>query len=188
MNSESNYHIEYRQEAIKLIIDAWDLNQNEIFQDTDREAEKLDFEISKMKEEVNSFTEKIEKLEKENENLEEYLTEILDQNEKLKFFKESLKNSLKSTDSYKTSTPRFIKSINSDSSSNLEKTLNGKNFFKEARIRLSYETFSVFLSYVKKLNDKGISKEKALFELKDIFGEENADLHESFCCLLLHKS
>ena len=50
------------------------------------------------------------------------------------------------------------------------KYVDGKKFFAEARSRLSYEKFTKFLSYVKRINEKSISKDRAMVEVSEIFG------------------
>lgn len=64
------------------------------------------------------------------------------------------------------------------------KFVDGKKFFAEARARLSFELFSRFLALVKQLNSKTISKERAINEVRGIFGSGNEDLYEDFVSLL----
>lgn len=165
-----------------MFLEAWELKDSEFSESTDREITKTESEIFKLKKEIASAESRISVLEKENENLVQTFSSLVSQNQKLKNFKESLKKSLYSSENISRIPAKFsVFSPNSDS-------VDGKNFFKDARSRLSYETFAVFLNYVKRLNDKTITKEKALVELEAVFGPENSDLHEDFSSLLLRKS
>ncbi|KAL8162100.1 hypothetical protein V2J09_013589 [Rumex salicifolius] len=58
--------------------------------------------------------------------------------------------------------------------------LDGKEFFRQARSRLSYEQFSAFLANIKDLNAQKQSREETLKKAEDIFGAENKDLYLSF--------
>jgi hypothetical protein len=181
MNSDSKKYSEQRQEAFKLFIEAWELKEIEISQATERELIKIESELIKIKKDLASNESKILSLEKENENLTQTLAVQQAKNMKLRTFKENLKKSLSSSESFSRIPVKY--SVFSPKSGSVD----GKNFFKDARNRLSYETFALFLSYVKKLNDKAISKERALVELQSVFGDENSDLHEDFTNLLLRK-
>lgn len=159
------------------------MKEQEIEESTEKEALKIESEISRLKKETMLNENKILILEEENEKLEVQLFQMQNSISKLKTFKENLKKTLSFPDSYDRNFKKT--SVSSPSS---RSSINGKNFFREARLKLSYEIFSVFLGYVKKLNDKTITKEKALSELKDIFGPENSELYEDFTCLLLRKN
>ncbi|KAH9618707.1 hypothetical protein KSS87_021418 [Heliosperma pusillum] len=54
--------------------------------------------------------------------------------------------------------------------------IDGKEFFRLARSRLSYEQFSAFLSNIKELNSQKQSREETLRKAEDIFGSDNKDL------------
>jgi chromosome segregation ATPase len=69
-----------------------------------------------------------------------------------------------------------------------QRYVDGKKFFSTTRKRLSYECFSEFLSYIKRVNNKEISKEQAVEEVKPVFGPENEDLYEDFVVLLTRKA
>lgn len=56
----------------------------------------------------------------------------------------------------------------------------GKEFFRQARSRLSYEQFSAFLSNIKELNAQKQSREETLKKAEEIFGTDNKDLYLSF--------
>ncbi|CAL0328827.1 unnamed protein product [Lupinus luteus] len=62
--------------------------------------------------------------------------------------------------------------------------MDGKEFFRQARSRLSYEQFSAFLANIKELNAKKQTKEETLGKADEIFGSENKDLYLSFQGLL----
>lgn len=66
--------------------------------------------------------------------------------------------------------------------------VDGKRFFAATRKRLSYEAFSEFLGYIKKVNNKDITREQALEEVRPVFGPENGDLYEDFVVLLTKKA
>lgn len=61
---------------------------------------------------------------------------------------------------------------------------NGKEFFRQARNRLSYEQFSAFLSNIKQLNAHIQTKEDTLRKANEIFGPGNEDLYRSFDSLM----
>ncbi|GKA20099.1 putative WAT1-related protein [Tanacetum coccineum] len=58
--------------------------------------------------------------------------------------------------------------------------VDGKEFFRQVRGRLSYEQFSAFLANVKELNSHKQTKEDTLQKADDIFGPENKDLYTIF--------
>ncbi|KFK43863.1 hypothetical protein AALP_AA1G183900 [Arabis alpina] len=62
--------------------------------------------------------------------------------------------------------------------------MDGKEFFRQARSRLSYEQFSAFLANIKELNARKQTQEETLRKADDIFGEDNKDLYISFQGLL----
>ncbi|CAI5993184.1 unnamed protein product [Closterium sp. NIES-65] len=62
--------------------------------------------------------------------------------------------------------------------------VDGKEFFRRARNRLSYEQFSLFLANIKELNAHRKTREETL-KKAEIFGTENKDLYASFETLLL---
>lgn len=62
--------------------------------------------------------------------------------------------------------------------------VDGKEFFRQARNRLSYEQFSAFLANIKELNAHRQSREETLRKADEIFGSENKDLYQSFEGLL----
>ncbi|KAJ7568769.1 hypothetical protein O6H91_01G047300 [Diphasiastrum complanatum] len=62
--------------------------------------------------------------------------------------------------------------------------VDGKEFFRKARNRLSYEQFSAFLTNIKELNAHRQTREETLKKADEIFGPENKDLYASFDGLL----
>ncbi|KAL1556063.1 hypothetical protein AAHA92_11729 [Salvia divinorum] len=62
--------------------------------------------------------------------------------------------------------------------------IDGKEFFRQARSRLSLEQFSAFLANIKELNAQRQSREEALRKAEEIFGTDNKDLYLSFQGLL----
>ncbi|KAF6150258.1 hypothetical protein GIB67_017158 [Kingdonia uniflora] len=66
--------------------------------------------------------------------------------------------------------------------------MDGKEFFRQARNRLSYEQFSAFLANIKELNGQKQSREETLRKAEEIFGTANTDLYLSFQGLLNRNS
>jgi len=62
--------------------------------------------------------------------------------------------------------------------------LDGKEFFRQARNRLTYEQFSAFLANIKELNGHRQTREETLRKADDIFGPDNKDLYIAFDGLL----
>nr|AAV33647.1 putative protein [Avicennia marina] len=62
--------------------------------------------------------------------------------------------------------------------------IDGKEFFRQARSRLSLEQFGSFLANVKELNAQRQSREETLRKAEEIFGMDNKDLYISFQGLL----
>ncbi|KAF8072479.1 hypothetical protein HT031_000138 [Scenedesmus sp. PABB004] len=63
--------------------------------------------------------------------------------------------------------------------------VDGKEFFRQARARLSYEQFSQFLVAIKELNGGRASREDTLGAARGLFGAGNADLYGLFEQLLM---
>jgi len=63
-------------------------------------------------------------------------------------------------------------------------TVDGKQFFRQARSRLSYEAFNMFLASIKRLNNQQQTREETLEEARNIFGTELGDLYQQFENLL----
>lgn len=62
--------------------------------------------------------------------------------------------------------------------------VDGKEFFRQVRSRLSYEQFGAFLANVKELNSHKQTKEETLRKADEIFGPDNKDLYTVFEGLL----
>lgn len=62
--------------------------------------------------------------------------------------------------------------------------VDGKEFFKRARHRLSFQQFNEFLANIKKLNSHLQSRDETLEKAQEIFGLDNQDLHVAFTALL----
>ncbi|XP_072969009.1 uncharacterized protein At4g15545-like [Typha angustifolia] len=62
--------------------------------------------------------------------------------------------------------------------------IDGKEFFRQARSRLSYEQFCAFLANIKELNANKQSREETLEKAEQIFGTDNKDLYILFQGLL----
>ncbi|EES12856.1 hypothetical protein BDA96_06G235300 [Sorghum bicolor] len=58
--------------------------------------------------------------------------------------------------------------------------IDGKEFFRQARTRLSYEQFGAFLANIKEFNAQKQSREDTLSKAEEIFGAEHKDLYISF--------
>ncbi|KAK7264564.1 hypothetical protein RJT34_32173 [Clitoria ternatea] len=58
--------------------------------------------------------------------------------------------------------------------------VDGKEFFRQVRNRLSYEQFGAFLANVKELNSHKQTREETLQKADEIFGPENKDLYTIF--------
>ncbi|XP_058210310.1 uncharacterized protein At4g15545 isoform X2 [Rhododendron vialii] len=72
-------------------------------------------------------------------------------------------------------------SMSSDVGSQSGRTrVDGKEFFRQVRSRLSYEQFSAFLANVKELNSHKQTKEETLQKADEIFGPDNKDLYGIF--------
>ncbi|CAM8887495.1 unnamed protein product [Rhodiola kirilowii] len=72
-------------------------------------------------------------------------------------------------------------SLGSDAGSQAGRTrVDGKEFFRQVRSRLSYEQFGAFLANVKELNAHKQTKEETLLKADEIFGPNNKDLYAIF--------
>lgn len=58
--------------------------------------------------------------------------------------------------------------------------VDGKEFFRQVRSRLSYEQFGAFLANVKELNSHKQTREETLRKAEEIFGPDNKDLYVIF--------
>ncbi|XP_011071506.1 uncharacterized protein At4g15545 [Sesamum indicum] len=79
------------------------------------------------------------------------------------------------------SSSQFSSTSSLDSGSQSGKTrVDGKEFFRQVRNRLSYEQFGAFLANVKELNSHKQTKEETLQKADEIFGPDNKDLYAIF--------
>ncbi|XP_008809285.2 uncharacterized protein At4g15545 [Phoenix dactylifera] len=62
--------------------------------------------------------------------------------------------------------------------------VDGKEFFRQVRSRLSYEQFNAFLANVKELNAHKQTREETLQKVDEIFGPDNRDLYTIFESLI----
>ncbi|KAJ4955271.1 hypothetical protein NE237_012054 [Protea cynaroides] len=58
--------------------------------------------------------------------------------------------------------------------------VDGKEFFRQVRTRLSYEQFGAFLANIKELNSHKKTREETLRKADEIFGPDNKDLYTIF--------
>ncbi|KAL0286653.1 UNVERIFIED_CONTAM: hypothetical protein Scaly_2787300 [Sesamum calycinum] len=86
-----------------------------------------------------------------------------------------------SDDKSSMSSSQFSSTSSLDSGSQSGKTrVDGKEFFRQVRNRLSYEQFGAFLANVKELNSHKQTKEETLLKADEIFGPDNKDLYAIF--------
>ncbi|XP_012572356.1 uncharacterized protein At4g15545-like [Cicer arietinum] len=78
------------------------------------------------------------------------------------------------------STPGSMPSYAATGSQTGRTRVDGKEFFRQVRSRLSYEQFGAFLANVKELNSNKLTKEETLKKADEIFGPENKDLYTIF--------
>merc|ERR1712130_719437 len=62
--------------------------------------------------------------------------------------------------------------------------IDGKQFFRQARSQLSYESFNLFLASIKRMNNQQQSREDTLEEARRIFGPDLQSLYQDFEALL----
>lgn len=62
--------------------------------------------------------------------------------------------------------------------------VDGKAFFRQARLKLQHESFNHFLASIKRLNNQEQTREETLAEARRLFGTENQDLYGDFENLL----
>lgn len=74
--------------------------------------------------------------------------------------------------------------VGTDAAGSPGATVDGKQFFRNARARLSYEAFNAFLANIKRLNNHQQTRDETLEEAQRIFGSEHQDLYREFVQLL----
>ena len=62
--------------------------------------------------------------------------------------------------------------------------VNGREFFRQARVALSHPLFEQFLLNIKELNAHRQTREETLRRARDIFGVEHQELYQTFEGLL----
>eukprot|EP00743_Colponemidia_sp_Colp-15_P004708 GILK01005072.1.p1 GENE.GILK01005072.1~~GILK01005072.1.p1 ORF type:complete len:343 (+),score=46.75 GILK01005072.1:49-1029(+) len=83
----------------------------------------------------------------------------------------------------KPSASRFDTSPPHESQSS-SSSVDGKQFFRQARAKLSYEKFNDFLANIKRLNNHLQTRDETLEYARQIFGPDNTDLFRDFKSLL----
>lgn len=161
--------------AIKKLSQAWKTKEKELLSDKSQKLTSLTQELNKSRIEFNESKKKLQSLEEKNAELQSALKELYIENTRLEDFRSKLLETLEED-----SEPR--RKIFSPKVRNVEEQ--GREFFSYAKARLSYESFTLFSSYVKQLNEKSISKEQALEEVREVFGPENEELYEMFEILM----
>ncbi|XP_073125473.1 uncharacterized protein At4g15545-like [Henckelia pumila] len=92
----------------------------------------------------------------------------------------------KSSVSSSMSSSQFSSVSSLDSGSLPGKTrVDGKEFFRQVRTRLSQQQFAAFLGNVKELNYHRQTKEETLRKADEIFGSDNKDLYATFEALIM---
>ena len=168
---ESSSDIKFDQ-GIKKLRNAWKVKEKELGSNKQERLSSLTQELSVLKSTYSDARKRLSYLEEQNIDLQERTRSVQVENAKLEDFKNQLIESLREDE----------KKQKKGSGKSVE--VQGREFFGKAKARLSYESFSIFSLYVKQLNEKSISKELALIEIKEIFGTENADLFSTFANLL----
>jgi hypothetical protein len=87
------------------------------------------------------------------------------------------------TSSNSTSSPSKLASSNGNYHHTAQ-LLEGKQFFKKAKLELPYDSFNTFLSCIKRFNGKLATKEETLKTVRSIFGEEHEELYFNFETIL----
>ena len=118
------------------------------------------------------------------------LQEKRKQSIRIEQIRETLINALDEDTSFESSfKPKYRKKeVLVEACSPTKRHIDGKSFFAETRKRLSYDRFSQFLSYIKKLNDKSITRAHAIKEVKILFADKAQDLYQEFIHLITKKN
>lgn len=181
-----------KEHAIRLLNESWKDREIEVLEFQNNQIRALEREVTKLRKDLEQAKDTISVLENEKSGLEGTVRHMGSENSKLLHIKASLIDTLKEVDQ-EIPDLRFDATPNSGIHKRLEgdtppnKYVDGKRFFAEARSRLSFEMFSKFLSYVKRINEKSITKERAIAEVRDIFGGQNDDLYQDFTNLLARR-
>jgi septal ring factor EnvC (AmiA/AmiB activator) len=170
MDYSESSELKYDQ-GLKKLAQAWKVKEKELMTEKQAKLSQMTQELARLKLEFQESRKKLAYLEEKNSELQDQIKEVSLENLKLEEFKARLVDSLREDE---------VRSKRVSSKSAEEQ---GREFFIQAKSRLTYENFSVFSCFVKQLNEKSISKEMALIELKEVF-VENEDLFETFANLL----
>lgn len=169
-SSESSSDFKYEQ-ALQKLNQSWKAKEKELQSEKQQKLSNLTQELNRLRAEYNEARKRVSYFEEKNCELQDQIKEVSYDNLRLEEFKMKLMDSLREDE---TRHKRLsMKSVEEQ----------GREFFMNAKSRLSYENFSIFSCFVKQLNEKSISKEMALLELKDVFNG-NDDLYETFANLL----
>jgi DNA repair exonuclease SbcCD ATPase subunit len=160
--------------GLKKLAQAWKLKEKELESYKSLKLNTLVKEHSHLKQLHSDLKKKIITLEEKKSEIQERIKEVYLENIKLESFKNKVLDSLKEEDYATKSYKPELKSIEEE----------GRQFFLQAKSRLSYENFTAFSAYVKQLNEDKITKDQVVYEIKDLFDIENNDLYEAFVSLL----
>lgn len=181
-----------KSDAIEMLERAWQLREKEISEEYSQLYNDLSSQLTSLNQQLESATQRISDLEEENSELATNLDSMQQTKVRLEVFKNKLLATLRETDETylpeSLNSPRSPYSPSQSPNSLMNNSyVDGKKFFAEARERLSFSNFNTFLSYIRKLNQNSISKEKVILEVKEIFGNQNQDLYRDFIWLLNKK-
>ena len=175
-----------KEKAFRYFNDAWREREREMHSMHSAKARSLERHIAALRQDLRQAHNRISDLELSKEQLERQAHQMQTQHRHFEHLRSTLLETLGERDldgyrfSFKTGSPV---SWNTGQSSPVRREVSGKQFFAEAKARLSFENFSRFLAYVKQLNDKSIPKQQAIREVKAVFGQET-DLYSDFVYLL----
>ena len=187
-----------KYQGIKLIENAWEHRETLLKREWIQKLDTLKRKIESVKNELEIANKRIEDLEEENSYLGSKVQGLQKDNSKLESIKAKLVNALQdSTETAdlkedffspaSTTSPKSAFSEKVSVSQVSNKYVHGKQFFSQARLKLSYEKFNSFLYYIKKLNDKSMSRERVIEEVREIFGNQNWELYRDFITLIKNK-
>lgn len=160
--------------ALKKLTQAWKAKEKEQLTQKSLKLQALTQELLKLKSVQQEAKKRLGYLEEKKFQLTEQIKEVFIENCKLENLKSKLAESLQEEEIRSKSFSPKMKSVEDQ----------GREFFSQAKARLSFENFSLFSSYVKQLNERTISKDEALEDIREIFQSENSDLFETFQLLL----
>ena len=197
--------------GMETVRQAWETRELEVqslketLKDRSYRLKSMETKSADMEAELLAARRRIQQLEGENADLKSTLQQLEQNRSKFESVKRVILSTLQGNeeDAKLPPSPRNSSSLSAFSSAlgtvtpkprelskptSPQRQVDGKKFFAITRKRLSYEAFSEFLSYIKKVNNKEIAKEQALEEVKPVFGPDNEDLYEDFVVLLTRKA